>query len=80
LIRKIKFREYEIELLDYMYKDEFKKCAQLIIQAHKANERRGIEILNGKQILPGISPITQMIQGMNQQLLDRQYERNFSYL
>jgi hypothetical protein len=77
---KIRCRELEIELLEYIHRDEFRKCALYIISAQKAHEKRGAEILNGRGILPGVSPISQMILGKNQKLMERQYFKNFSYL
>ena len=68
---KIKCREYEIELLSYMHQNEFMKCALYIISAQKANQKVGMQLIQGKKELPGVSPISLMIQGQNQDLAER---------
>jgi len=39
-----------------------------------------MKLIQGKKELPGVSPISLMIQGQNQDLAERQYYKNFNYL
>jgi hypothetical protein len=59
-----KYKKYDIDLDEYLLKDDFRKEALYIIGTQKANRKAGDEIFrNSEKRLPGASPIAAMIRG-----------------
>lgn len=67
-----KYKQYDLDLEDYLYKDEFRREALTIIGAQKAFKKTGDKILrSSERRLPGQSPVKSMIKGQNQYLQEQ---------
>ena len=75
------YKEKDIELDEHLIRDEFRKIAISIISSQKIFAKIGKEIFKHPEDkrLPGISPVTQMINGFNDPLLFGKYRKNYSY-
>lgn len=75
------YKEKDIELDEHLIRDEFRKIALSIISSQKIFAKIGKETFRQPEDkrLPGISPVTQMIQGNNDPLLFGKYRKNYSY-
>ena len=76
-----KYKQYDLQLDQYLLKDEFRKEAMYIIGSQKAYKQLGDDIFrNQDKRLPGSSPIAAMIKGHNRELSEKQFKKNFAYL
>jgi hypothetical protein len=61
-----KLKTYDLDLDEYLFKEDFKKDALSIIGSQKAYKKVGDEIFKkSERRLPGVSPIAALIKGHN---------------
>ena len=76
-----KYKQYDLDLDDYLLKDEFRKEALSIIGSQRAYRKIGNKILrSSERRLPGQSPVASMIKGQNLYLQEQQFKKNYSFL
>ena len=68
----------DVDLLEYNENYSIQKNALSVI-SQKSLRRKASQILE-KEELPGVSPVAEMIQGRNDTMKTRQFQKNYGYI